>query len=179
MLPLKVQVLVTQLRPTFCNPMACGPSGSSVCGILQARILQWVAISFCRGSSRPRDQTRVSCIAGRFFTVWATREDPLMVAPGSYHYNPHLKIRGAGLTNVTVLVSGWARLLNSILPDSWVRDLKYHPLVPPREGSMLIFFRIRYSIRGLPWWLSGRESACQCKRCGLDPWAGKIPWRRK
>ena len=48
--------------------------GSSVCGILQARILEWVAIPFFRGSSQPRYQTLVSCIAGRLFTLWATRE---------------------------------------------------------------------------------------------------------
>ena len=48
--------------------MQCGPPGSSVRRTLQARILEWVAISFSRGSSRPRDQTWVSCIAGRFFT---------------------------------------------------------------------------------------------------------------
>ena len=48
--------------------------GSSVYVILQARILEWVAIPFSRGSSRPRDRTRVSHIAGRFFTGWATRE---------------------------------------------------------------------------------------------------------
>ena len=56
----------------------CSPPGSSVSGILQARILEWVAISFSRGSSWPRDQTWVSCFAGRFFTVWATREAPGM-----------------------------------------------------------------------------------------------------
>ena len=50
------------------------PPGSSVHGIIQARILEWVAISFSRGSSPLRDQTQVSCTAGRFFTVWATRE---------------------------------------------------------------------------------------------------------
>ena len=50
------------------------PPGSSVHGILQARILEWVAISFSKGSSWPRDWTQVSCIAGRFFTLWATRE---------------------------------------------------------------------------------------------------------
>ena len=51
------------------------PQGlSSVHGILQARILDWVAIPFSRGSSWPRDRTHVSCIAGRFFTIWATRE---------------------------------------------------------------------------------------------------------
>ena len=50
------------------------PPGSSVRGIFQARILEWVAISFSRGSSQPRNQTQVSCIAGRFFTNWAMRE---------------------------------------------------------------------------------------------------------
>ena len=59
---------------TLCDPMDCSPPGSSVHGILQARILEWVAISFSRGSSQPRDRTQVSCIAGRFFTIWATRE---------------------------------------------------------------------------------------------------------
>ena len=50
------------------------PPGSSVHGILQARILEWVAIPFSRGSSWPRNRIWVSCVAGRFFTVWATRE---------------------------------------------------------------------------------------------------------
>ena len=50
------------------------PISSSVHEILQARILEWVAMSFSRGSSRPRDQTQVSCIVGRCFTTWATRE---------------------------------------------------------------------------------------------------------
>ena len=48
--------------------------GSSVHGILQARIVEWVAVSFSRGSSQPRDWTQVSCIAGGFFTIWATRK---------------------------------------------------------------------------------------------------------
>ena len=50
-----------------CNPMVCILPGSSVHGILQAKILEWVAISFSRGSSQPRDQTQASHIAGRFF----------------------------------------------------------------------------------------------------------------
>ena len=54
--------------------MHYSPPGFSVHGILQARILKWVAISFSRVSSRPRDQIQVSCITGRFFTVWATRK---------------------------------------------------------------------------------------------------------
>ena len=65
---------VSQLCPTFCNPRDCSLTGSSVRGIFQARVLEWIAISFSRGSSQPRDGTRVSCIAGRCFTVWATKE---------------------------------------------------------------------------------------------------------
>ena len=69
-----VCVLISQLCLTLCDPMDCSPPGSSVHGILQARILEWVAIPFSRGSSRPRDQTWVSCPAGRFFTTGATKE---------------------------------------------------------------------------------------------------------
>ena len=65
-------VLVAQLCPTLCNPKDCSLPGSSVHGILQARILEWLAIHFSRGFSRPRDWTLVFCIAGRFFTIWAT-----------------------------------------------------------------------------------------------------------
>ena len=68
-----VHVWVTQLCLTLCNPMDCSLPGSSVHGILQARILEWVAISFSRGSSWPRDWTHVSCVSypGRwgFFTT--------------------------------------------------------------------------------------------------------------
>ena len=53
----------------LCNPVDCSPPGFSVHGIFQARILKWVAISYYRGSSQPRDQTSVSCIAGGFFTT--------------------------------------------------------------------------------------------------------------
>ena len=55
--------------------------GSSLHGILQARVLKWVAISFSRGSSQPRDWTQVSCIPGRHFNLWATREAPLPLSP--------------------------------------------------------------------------------------------------
>ena len=65
---------VTQSCPTRGDPMDCSPQGSSVHGVLQARILVWVAISFSRGSCRLRDRTQVSFIAGRRFNLWATRE---------------------------------------------------------------------------------------------------------
>ena len=62
-------VKATQYCATLCDPM-----DHRVHGILQARILEWVAFPFSRGSSQPRDWTQVSCIAGRFFTSWATWE---------------------------------------------------------------------------------------------------------
>ena len=65
----KVKELVAQSCPT----LQCSPPGSSVHGILQARILEWVAISFCRGSSQPRDPSQVSSIAGTFFTDQAPK----------------------------------------------------------------------------------------------------------
>ena len=68
---------VTQSCPTLCDPMDCSLSGSSVHGIFQARVLEWIAISFSRGSSWPMNQTQISRTAGRCFTIWATREAPL------------------------------------------------------------------------------------------------------
>ena len=69
-------VSVTQSCPTICNRLDCSPPDSSVHGIFSARILEWVAIPFSRGSFWPRDWTWVSCIAGKFFTIWATRKIP-------------------------------------------------------------------------------------------------------
>ena len=57
-----------------CNPMDCSLPGSSVHGVFQARVLEWVVISISRGSSKPRNWTRVSCTADRVFTTWATRK---------------------------------------------------------------------------------------------------------
>ena len=79
-------VLVSQSCLTLCNPMDCSSPGSSVHGILQANILEWVAIPFFRGSSQPRDWTRVSHTAGRFFTIRATKED-LGILLGKYRTN--------------------------------------------------------------------------------------------
>ena len=66
---MKVKVSFMQLCLTLCDPLACSPPASSVHGILQARILEWVVMPFSRGSSQSRDQTQVSRIAGRFFTI--------------------------------------------------------------------------------------------------------------
>ena len=60
--------LIAKSCPALCDPMDCSPPGSSVLGISQARMPEWVAISFSSGSSQPRNQTSVSCI-GSFFTT--------------------------------------------------------------------------------------------------------------
>ena len=73
----KVKVLVAQSCPILCSPIDCSPPGPSVHGILQARILKWVAMPFSRGSSRPRDRIPISqspALAGGFFTTSATWE---------------------------------------------------------------------------------------------------------
>ena len=76
---------MTQSCPTLCNPMDCSRPGSSIHGIFQARILEWVAVAFSKVSSQPRDWAPVSCIAGRlFFIIWATEE--------SICQNPYINI---------------------------------------------------------------------------------------
>ena len=100
---------VTQLCLTLCNPMDCSLPHFSVHGIFQARVLEWVDISFPRGSSQPRDRTWVSCIVGRHFTIRAKK---------SAHKNKNKQ------TNKSL---------------------------------------------GLPLWLTGKESTCQCRKHGFDP----------
>ena len=73
---------VTQSCPALCDPMDCSPPGSSVHGISQSRILELVAISFFRESSQPRNQTHISCIAGRFFTTVPLKKPCFSI---SYH----------------------------------------------------------------------------------------------
>ena len=72
---------VAQSCLTLCDSMDCSPPGSLVHGIFQAWILEWVAISFSRGSSQPRNRTQASRIAGRRFTIWATREAVILEPP--------------------------------------------------------------------------------------------------
>ena len=70
----RVRALVAQSCPALCHCLDCSPPGFSVHGILQARILEWVAIHVSRGSSQPKGRTQVSCIAGRFFAICALGE---------------------------------------------------------------------------------------------------------
>ena len=69
---------VTQLSPTLCSPVSCSLLGASVRGISQARTLEWVAISFSRVSSWPRDHTRPSCTGRQILYPWAAWEAPIL-----------------------------------------------------------------------------------------------------
>ena len=71
-----VCVIVTQSCPTLYDPIDYSPPGSFVHEILPVRILEWVTILFSRRSSQPTDQTQISCILGKLFTIWTTREAP-------------------------------------------------------------------------------------------------------
>jgi len=82
---------ITQLCSTLFGPMGCGPTGSPVHGILQAKILEWVTIPFSRGCSWPRDQTQDSCISGRFFIVWSTLDysNTIHSSPKEFTFTKH------------------------------------------------------------------------------------------
>ena len=79
-------VSVTQSRPTPCDLMDYSPPSSSVHGIIQTRILEWVAIPFSRVSFWPRNWIWVFCIAGRFFTIWAIREAQYYYMIQQFHF---------------------------------------------------------------------------------------------
>ena len=150
----RTKVKVTQLCPTLCDPVDYSPPGSSVHGILPAWILEWVAIPFSRGSSQPRDQTQVFCIAGRFFTVWATREatchvaafseDLLSTGWKSFHMVPWKDQRTDSRTPhgyQNPLMPGshtWSSM--STVPCVWVQ--------PSRLCSALVFNEKKLFIRG-------------------------------
>ena len=77
--PMLLLLLAAQSCPTLCSPRDCRPPGSSVHGILQARILEWVAMSSSAESSRPRDRTQVSCTAGTLYCL-SHQGSPMMVS---------------------------------------------------------------------------------------------------
>ena len=81
---------VAQSCPTLCKPMDCSQPGSSIHGIFQARVLECVAMPFCRGSFQPRDQPWVSRISGRHFTIWATREAPVLYLSTRLYWASHV-----------------------------------------------------------------------------------------
>ena len=116
------EVKVTQLCPTLCHPMDC-----RVHGILQATILEWVAVPFSRGSSQPRNQTQVSHIAGWIFTSWATR-GAKNTGMGSLSLLQQI-CWPKNRTRVSCLASGFFR--RERLPTPVCRPGEFHALYSP------------------------------------------------
>ena len=119
-----IPLLRRSVFPTLCDPVNCSQPDSSVCGIFQAKKLEWVAISLSRGSSHPKDRTHiscVSCIVGGFFTHWATWEAPsisillgLWSVVGWISGSGNCKYTGSTirLGHRQIFISGWILELN-------------------------------------------------------------------
>ena len=145
---------VTQTCLTLCDPV-----DYTVHGILQAGILQWVVFSFSRGSSQPKDQTQVSCIAGRFFTICATREAPTAIHESvkekeEHHtlarWHPHLLLLGPFLCQIFSKVTCFdKRIMNLVISEKPRKPVGggWHPCgsspSPHSSGNRtrLIFFQ--------------------------------------
>ena len=136
--------------------------GSSVHGILQARILEWVAIFSSRRSSWPRDRTRVSCIAGGLFTHWTTWE-----APKGPHQKPC--IRASGLSLQVEQQQGWIERETGTVPDNtWCHNSfhfskcqGFHPCASQVLGCHFSSNIWVIATRGKPF--SANESSCSQK----------------
>ena len=147
---------VAQSCPTLCNSMDYSLPGSSLHGILQARVLEWVAIAFSRGSSRPRDRTWVSHIPGRCFNLWATRKPIFMQ---KFHYN--------------TMKTGTSRrgLLRSILASLVAQQSRICP--PMHETSWVGKIPWRKKWLPTPVFLSG-EYHVQRILAGYSPWGRRV-----
>ena len=115
---MRVKLLVAQLCPTLCDPVDCSPPGSSVHGILQTRILEWVAIPFSKGYSQPRDWTQVFRIVGGLFLP----SEPLGKPPIAIVLN---KICFYHFNYWSALVFNTSHILLYPLTSKWAQILKY------------------------------------------------------
>ena len=119
--------------------MDCSPPGFSVHGILQARIMEWIAIPFCSRSSRPMDQTQVSCITGRFFSISVTRE--VLVLLSNHSVSDSLWPLGLQPTSLPYLLVSPRACSNSCLLSRW-----FHPTI---SSSIVSFFSCLQSFPAL------------------------------
>ena len=139
----------------------CDPVDYTVHGILQARILEWVAFPFSRGSSQPRDRTQVSCIAGGFFTSWAIRELPNIIM--SY--------------NATINVDYY--LCNSIFITAWIYSVQYYTLAKKKKIStreLPCQSPVSYNITEWHlhiWSVIDHQRNCICKSLNSPWWVSK------
>ena len=153
-------MLVSQLCLTLCDPMDCSQPSCSVHGILQEKILEWVDIPFSRGSSRPRDWSQVSCIAGGVFTVWFTREVLL---------KRHVLLC-AGLLFIITSIWGDTTLFFGPPPLSQSHSYKWYwkeSLRRTQEGDLSVLWTVRLCVSVTVGWhrdcdivASGQRAQC-------------------
>ena len=125
---------------SLCNSMGCSLPGSSVHGIFQARILEWVTVPFSRGSSQPRDQTQVSHIAGRFFTMWATREAHKHLTKEKKPLcNTKMVGKKTNKSLPTNALSYYLKIRMVVVLDRWI-ECKQMILKYPRISKQFIYF---------------------------------------
>ena len=152
------------------QPKDCSLPGSSVNGFSQTRITEWVAISYSRGSSRPRDWTHTSCVSciGRWIIHHCATRETLLLPRAFYIWR----------TAIKTLYKNW----NQRTPELVTISCTYHfytllrlcpgPL-PAKANSSYLPFK-----RELPWWLSKRIHM-QYRRQRFDAWVREIPWSNK
>ena len=171
-----------------CNPMDCNLPGSSLHGILQARILEWVAISFSRESSQPRNRTWVSWIAESFFTDWLQGKPICIYIVGhkkkkkkKNELQKELLLYEFYLLTFPILFSHCHSCLRTIIGTlSWASlPLSGSPhflnrTLTGRSTQQIYLILGPMLALGVPRWLSRQESTCQHRRLWFDPWAGKI-----
>ena len=180
-------MLVAHSGPTLCESMDCSPPGFSIHGILQASILEWVAIPFSRGSSQPRNQTRVSCFTGRFFTIWVTWEADTSTLQAYSHHTINILLAKASWIPVQhqefrkyILPSMRGRGLWMFpAEESHGHSLPWSPLSQKLEWEYLLVNVILATVCPVAqqW-----RIYLQCRRhkgCGLDPWVRKLLWKRE
>ena len=125
----------------FCDLMDHSPPGFSVQGILQARILEWVAISLSSGSSQPRDQTWVSCIAGRLFIVRATRKVPAYMSDCPQKWKNKVQGSGKFLRHFPEILQNrisWGEKLTSLVPPGTSAEAAYWWPIPNDASSIFL-----------------------------------------
>jgi len=137
---------VAQSCLTLCNPMDCSLPGSTVHGVFQARILEWIAISFSRGTSQTRDWTWVSRIVGRCFTVWGTIHiynaifsSVQSLSRVRLFATPWIAARQASLSITNSRCSPRLRSYESVMPSSHFLLCRPLLLLPPIPPSIRVF----------------------------------------
>jgi len=163
-----------------CNPIDCSLLGFSDYGIIQARILEWIAISFSRVSSQPRNWTRLSCTAGRFFTDWAMRETLLsfyyVLCGSTSFFNilysfEYKSLQYSNLLGMSLMWSFWTVVSHQPLSYQSYLPSVFQRFLSIQWHSLFSSTIINYNVCVCECFLSfkGRRDDIKCSGCHLDP----------